>query len=117
MNTSVPFRLLVGLTILGGAAGCSAPFASDPDTYPPLATVQGRLSVDGDFTAPSSNTRVAVLWFSATRGQYKEAIDLPVQPVFPSQFKVELREPPPLEMFDPVNDAPGFKFSHGAVVA
>jgi hypothetical protein len=117
MNTSLPFRILLGLAVVGGAAGCSAPFASDPDTYPPLATIQGRLAVDTGFTAPTTNTRIAVLWVSATKGQYKEAIDLPVQPVFPSQFKLELREPPPLEMFDPVNNSPGFKVSHGAVVA
>src|SRR5882672_9906697 len=117
MNTSVPFRLLTGLAVLGGAAGCSAPFAGNPDTYPTLATVQGRLAVDSGFTAPTSNTRVAVLWFSASKGQYKEAIDLPVQPVFPSEFQLELREPPPLEMFDPVNDAPGYRLAYGALVA
>src|SRR6266567_2779339 len=103
MTTSIPFRFLVGLAVLGGAAGCGAPFATDPDTYPPLATVRGRLAVDSGF--------------SASKGQYKEAIDLPVQPVFPSEFKLELREPPPREMFDPVNDAPGYRLSYGALVA
>ncbi|HEX9295286.1 MAG TPA: hypothetical protein VF881_05610 [Polyangiaceae bacterium] len=113
MKPVLPLGLLMSV---GLVTGCGSPFASDPDVYPPLTTVNGELRKDDNFAAPTANTRVAVLWASADRGQYEQAVDLPVQPVFPSNFKIDLVEPPPLDMFDQVNDSPGFKIAHGALV-
>jgi hypothetical protein len=62
-----------------------------------LAVIDGRLDQQG--ATPSSleeasNVRVAVLWMTSNVG-YKSAYDVPVVPVFPSKFRVELLDPPP----------------------
>jgi hypothetical protein len=113
MKRMISCGLLLGLATI---SGCGTPFESDVDSYPTLATVRGQLNKDMSFEAPAANVRVAVLWMSVTNG-YKQAIDLPVQPVFPADFKIDLTQAPPLEMFDAVNDAPAFKLAHGALVA
>ena len=113
-------KLLLSIGLLTGvalASGCGAPFTSDTNAYPALSTINGELRKEMNFAAPGGNIRVAVLWLSSARGQYKQAVDLPVQPVFPSEFKIDLVEPPPLDMFVPVNDSPGFKAAYGALVA
>jgi hypothetical protein len=113
MNRILSCGLLVGLVT---ACGCGAPFANDSKGYAPLATVHGQLDKDPAFVAPTGNVRVAVLWMSLGKG-YQQAIDLPVQPVFPSEFKIELTEPPPMEMFADVNNSPGFHAAVGALIA
>jgi hypothetical protein len=88
---------LVGLSAL---AGCGA-LDSDPAQKAPLATVVGQLS-NPQSVASSGPVRIAVLWRGEAMGRYNTAVDLPVQPVFPAKFQIDLRDAPPSDMlWDP----------------
>jgi hypothetical protein len=90
--------------ILFGLVACGS-LAADPNRKPSLATVTGEL-VNPKAVRTSSNVRIAVLWRDATFDRFISAVDLPVQPVFPSKFRIELTDPPPSEALgDPFSDA------------
>jgi hypothetical protein len=59
-----------------------------------LATVQGAL-VDPSMYSVLNDVRVAVVWENVDGAGYSASEDLPVQPVFPSSFVVQLDGPPP----------------------
>jgi hypothetical protein len=83
---------LVSLIACGG-------LDSDRSQKAPLATVVGQLSASTSAAATGPNVRVALLWGSEEREDFSAASDLPVQPVFPSKFRIELRDAPPEVMF------------------
>lgn len=68
---------------------------SSGDEPATLATLEGRLVNTQAIAAPSS-LRVAVIWLSASeRTGFTVAQDVEVEPVFPSNFKLALRDVPP----------------------
>jgi hypothetical protein len=70
----------------------------DPNTsgVPALTTLSGSLS-NPDSLSVAGSVRVAVVWKYINPGEFSVAEDLPVQPVFPSAFVIELDRPPPAE--------------------
>ncbi len=89
MNRFVAFTFL---PFLAASVACGS-LASDKD--PVLATVHGELTNPQSLDTPL-DTRVAVVWLGFAHG-YSLAEDLQVQPVFPSQFKLELTHVPPAD--------------------
>jgi hypothetical protein len=91
--------ILSTLTFALSAVACGS-LDGDRDQKAPLATVIGQLSVGSSSTsvAPAGNVRVALLWGSDEMDEFRVASDLPVQPVFPSKFRIELRDAPPAAM-------------------
>jgi hypothetical protein len=70
--------------------------SKDPGARPVLATIHGELTSQPSFTVQAaSGVRVAVVWLGFLVDGYSVAEDLPVQPVFPSAFTIDLRTPPP----------------------
>jgi hypothetical protein len=82
-------------TIAAAPLGCGS---LDGHTGTPgtLATVQGGLLDPSGYGVPHDNdVRVAVVWRNLGGSGYTVSEDLPVQPVFPSSFAVQLDGPPP----------------------
>ncbi len=90
---------LAALTSLSVAAcGSLDPNAGEKT---PLATVTGQLT-NPQAVQTNSNVRIAVIWRAELFGKFNSAVDLPVQPVFPSKFRIDLREAPPADvLWDP----------------
>jgi hypothetical protein len=85
----------LALLALAACAACGS-LSKDPGARPVLATIHGELSKADSLTLDNpSGVRVAVVWFGFLDGGYSLAEDLPVQPVFPSAFKIDLNSPPP----------------------
>jgi len=83
-----------------------------------LATVHGELSNPGGVA--TKDVRVAIVWLNGTK--YSVAEDLPVQPVFPSQFALSLTAPPPADALFPAKgddkaSTDGIEVAFGFVVA
>lgn len=86
------------------------------DDGAPLAVIQGQLSTQSALNDAPSNVRVAIVWSSGT-SDFKTSMDVPATPVFPSKFRLELRDPPPVGAMeqqeseprqpDPTSDNPG----------
>ena len=105
-------RMLLVLGCLGSLLGCGD--LGDDDNAP-LAVIQGQLSTPAALSGPPSNVRVAVIWNTGT-SDFKTSMDVPASPVFPSRFRLELRDPPPTTAMeqqseprptDPTTDNPG----------
>ncbi len=75
-----------------GLVGCGQ-LEGDTDRLPVIATIHGQLS-NPDGYAAGTNMRVAIVWGAET-GDVRVSQDVQVQPVFPSQFRLDLRELPP----------------------
>jgi hypothetical protein len=89
--------LFVASTLLSAVAAAPVGCGSlDGHTGTPgtLATVQGALS-DPSGYAVRNDVRVAVVWLNTNGSGYSVSQDLPVQPVFPASFVVQLDGPPP----------------------
>jgi hypothetical protein len=88
----------VRLSLAAFASLAALPACGSLDTHadssPALATIQGQLVNTSSTTAVSGPVRVAVVW-QAGSGGFNVAEDLPVQPVFPSSFTIQLDDPPP----------------------
>lgn len=104
-------RLLLILGCLGSLLACGD-LGDDENT--PLAVIEGQLS-QASLTATPSNVRVAVIWNTSTTG-FKTSMDVAASPVFPSKFRLELKDPPPVTATvkpsedavpDPTTDNPG----------
>lgn len=80
------------LALFCATAACGQ-LEGNTDDYPVIATIRGQLSNPEGYAA-SSNMRVAIVWGAET-GDVRVSQDVPVQPVFPSQFRLELRQLPP----------------------
>lgn len=110
---------LCSAALVSAGAFCTGCGSLDGDTSSSttLATVHGQLSNAGDVPV-GNDVRVAVVWLSQGPS-YSVAEDLPVQPVFPSQFVIHLDSPPPQGvMFSPKGDtSSGFQVAFGFVVA
>lgn len=91
LASSSSFALLAA-TVLACGAGCGQ-LEGDPDQAPIIATIRGQLA-NPDSYAAGANMRVAIVWGGDT-GALRVSQDVPVQPVFPSQFKLDLRSLPP----------------------
>jgi hypothetical protein len=80
-----------------------------------LATLHGAMTNSANVSLTAA-VRVAVVW--VTSGPtYNVAADLPVQPVFPSNFVIQLDEPPPHSAFITGTQSLTFQIAHGFVVA
>ena len=91
---------LASLTALAalasGAAGCGS--LGDVNHKEPLAILQGQLTQSAAAsTAAPSNVRIAVLWMNVENSSYRATQDIQAKAVFPSQFRLELTDPPPRE--------------------
>jgi hypothetical protein len=101
-----PQLLLSSTVCLVALASASAACGSlDGNTGTPttLATVTGELSNPKSIQF-DSKVRIAVVWLNTVSGgkpNYSVAEDLPVQPVFPSEFTIQLDEPPPSAALSP----------------
>ncbi len=104
-------RLLFALGCVGSLLACGD---LGDDDKAPLAVIQGQLSATS-LSATPSNVRVAVVW-STGPSSFKTSTDVPASPVFPSKFRLELRDPPPGTVMeqqspqrepDPTTDNPG----------
>ena len=104
--------LLLVLGCLGSLLACGDLGGDDNE---PLAVIEGKLSSQSTSSSAPSNVRVAVVWNTGTTG-FKTSMDVPASPVFPSQFRLELRDPPPAGAMassaaarepDPTTDNPG----------
>ena len=83
--------LLLVLGCLGSLLACGD-LGDDDDA--PLAVIEGQLTSQSALSTAPSTVRVAVVWSTGTTG-FKASMDIPASPVFPSQFRLELRDPPP----------------------
>jgi hypothetical protein len=105
---------------IGAACGSLDGHTNSPSV---LATVQGQLSTTpGSPTIPDSPTmpdhvHIAVIWQTAVPGQFNVAEDLPVQPVFPFQYVLQLTEPPPTSTITHPAGHPEFSAAYGVLVA
>jgi len=85
-------------TLAGVIPACGS-LSSDTNGDPALATVVGEV-VNPNAIPVEGSVRVAVVW-QAVEGQFNVAQDVPVQPVFPSSFTIQLDGPPPASaLFD-----------------
>jgi hypothetical protein len=83
--------------LLAALLACSACGSlGDPTRKPALATVTGQL-INPKAISTRGNVRIAVLWRSGSTGRFTSAVDLPVQPVFPSKFRIDLTDAPPAD--------------------
>jgi hypothetical protein len=89
-------RLLAAFASAPAIVACGS-LANDTSSPSVLATLHGELtSTQSVALAQGAATRVAIIWErSCMTGAFRLAEDLPVQPVFPSQFKLDLTAPPP----------------------
>lgn len=122
MRTSTTYAFLATLLSSLSVAACGQ-LEGEPDKLPVIATIRGQLSNPNGYAAGPS-MRVAIVW-GRESGTIQVSQDVPVQPVFPSQFKLEVRDlPPALAMRAPrdKNDpsapqagcSPGYDPSKGA---
>jgi hypothetical protein len=105
MRTPFVTTALLG-SLLAGLGACGQ-LEGDTDRAPVIATIHGQLS-NPDGYAAGANMRVAIVWGAET-GDVRVSQDVPVEAVFPSQFRLELRELPPadaMRAFDDRKDAP-----------
>jgi hypothetical protein len=97
-------RLLFCLppALLVAACGSLPDDPSEPDA---LATLEGQLT-NQSAVPLEGDVRIAVIWRrpSGDGVTFSVAEDVPVEPVFPSKFRVVLRNPPPEEAMVPAND-------------
>ncbi len=94
----LPFALAALASLSVAACGSLDPNAGEKM---PLATVTGQLT-NPQAVQTTSNVRIAVIWRAELFGKFNSAVDLPVQPVFPSKFKIDLRDAPPADvLWDP----------------
>ena len=110
LSTTLCAAAIAALSVACGSMDAST---STPTT---LATVRGSLS-NPQSVAVNGNVRVAVVWVNGGgAGGNSVAQDLPLQPVFPSQFVIQLDEPPPpAAMTTPPNQS--LQVAYGFVVA
>jgi hypothetical protein len=80
-----------------------------------LATVQGDL-VDPSGYGVHNDVRVAVVWLNVDGKGYSVSQDLPVQPVFPSSFVVQLDGPPPAAALATLPQLDNVPVAQGVVV-
>jgi hypothetical protein len=109
----------LSLALLAGAAAALSVACGSLDghtgTPSTLATLRGEMteSTNLSLTAP---VRVAVIWLEYGPS-YNVAEDLPVQPAFPSEFVIQLNEPPPPAALPAGNQGLSFQVAMGFVVA
>jgi hypothetical protein len=108
MRNFIASPVLLASVFLALAGTACGQLEGDPDKAPVLATIRGQLSNPDGFAA-GPNMRVAIVWGAET-GNVRVSQDVQVQPVFPSQFKLELRSLPPADALRVPDDSPK---SHG----
>ncbi len=116
ISSSLALASLVALA--GFASGCGQ-LDGDPAQAPIIATIRGQLANPEGYAA-GANMRVAIVW-GGDGGGVRVSQDVPVQPVFPSQFKLDVRALPPLDAMrapgkvnKPSECSPGYDPSSGA---
>jgi hypothetical protein len=108
MARHLSVRTVVFYAAVGGAAliGCGS-LDGNPSGKVPLATLTGEL-VNAAAVPAARNVRVAVLWRGDKANRFAVAVDLPVQPVFPAKFQIQLTDAPPVsQLYNPFADGSG----------
>lgn len=91
-------RPLAALATAGLLAAACGGLAEDPDAPRVLATLNGELTNANAVAVPSDGAfRVAVIFRVAGEREFARSLDLAVEPVFPSRFKLALAGAPPAE--------------------
>jgi hypothetical protein len=112
-STLLPLALSAPAALAAVSVGCGSldGHTSAPST---LATVQGTLDNPSSVIV-GNDLRIAIVWLDGQAG-YSVAEDLPVQPVFPSDFVVKFDGPPPAAAMI-VSPNSSFETAAGYVVA
>jgi hypothetical protein len=85
---------LAALLFLVALPGCGS-LDTQTNSVQPIAKINGTL--DNPTSLPIDGpVRIAVIWQAVGGVGFNVAEDLPVQPVFPSSFTIEIDDPPPL---------------------
>src|SRR5262249_16343950 len=118
MKSVFPAALFVAACAVGLCAACGS-LTGHTGSPTVLATVQGALTLSADAPPISDNIHIAVIWKTVgAGGPYEVAVDLPVQPVFPSRYVLQLTEPPPASAMIPNNQGdPELSVAEGVLVA
>jgi hypothetical protein len=90
----------LGLVTLSALVAACGGLSGDTKAYPALATLKGQITNTQSIqtvtkATPDGDMRVAVVWVGEVADSYNVAVDVPVQSVFPSEFKIELTQAPP----------------------
>ena len=117
MRTSSTYAFAAALLSSLSVAACGQ-LEGEPDKLPVIATIHGQLSNPNGYAAGPS-MRVAIVW-GRESGSIQVSQDVPVQPIFPSQFKLDIRDLPPAlamrapgDKNDPNAPKPGTECSPG----
>lgn len=116
------FSTCAFLAVLGlGAVACGQ-LEGDPDHKPVVATIHGQLANPEGYAA-GPNMRVAIVW-GGESGRVRVSQDVAVEPVFPSQFRIDVRDLPPTEAlrvpdekWRTATSSDAFKMAVGTLVA
>jgi hypothetical protein len=118
---------LFSLSLCAASVACTT-LAADATSPRVLTTLHGQLDNPQSVTV-SGAIRVALIWRGTNGGNFSVAEDLPVQPVFPSAFKVDIDGPPPADAMIPGTELlkhddippsdipPDFQYAYGTAVA
>jgi hypothetical protein len=113
----MPLAAIPLAAITAGAIGTGCGSLDGHTTSPSvLASVQGQLSLNPDNLTAPDDVHIAIVWQANIPGHFNVAEDLPVQPVFPSQYVLQLTEPPPASVFSH-NDGSVASVAYGVLVA
>jgi hypothetical protein len=101
--------------LAAGSAACGS-LDGHTGSPEPLATIQGALTNTSNVPV-GNDVRVAVVWVAVDGQHLSVSEDLPVQPVFPSSFVIQLTAPPPASAIQPLPGSDSTSIALGAVVA
>jgi hypothetical protein len=87
----------VPVVVVAATLGACGSLDANIDHAPALAEIKGTV-VNPDSLPVNGSVRVAVVWRTTSPGRFNVAEDLPVQPVFPSAFTIQLDGPPPADV-------------------
>ena len=99
-TSTVTFPVLAAAAMLAACGSLDA----NTDKAPVLATLSGQ-TVNPQALPVSGSTRVAVVWSVLKNGQFNVAEDLPVQPIFPTNFTIQLDGPPPADVMNSLSSS------------
>jgi hypothetical protein len=112
-STAALSLVSLAVALAAPSVGCGS-LDGHTGTPSTLATLRGEMTESANLSSTAA-VRVAVVWLS-DGPSYNVAEDLPVQPVFPSNFVIQLDEPPP-ERALAGNQGLSFQVAMGFVVA
>jgi hypothetical protein len=102
-------RRLIACVLPSALALACGSLPDDPSRPEALATLEGQLTNQGSLPL-DGDVRIAVIWRRPRPGggvAFSVVEDVPVEPVFPSKFRIALRSPPPAAVMVSAADAFG----------